>query len=133
MQAKELLALDIGTKRTGIARASTIARIAEPLKTVPTDELAASLEALIKAGGVRTVVVGLPRSLQGDDTQQTGWVRTQMEDIRSKLPEIEFIFQDEALTTKLAETRVGKKFTDVDAEAAAIILQDFLESEAHED
>ena len=128
MAVNEIIALDVGTVRTGIARASTAARIAEPLKTVPTGELAEEIRRLLAEDGMRQIIVGLPRNLNGEETEQTEWVRHFVEDLRSEFPDVDFLWQDEALTTVAATTGSDKKTTDPDAVAASIILQDYLDS-----
>jgi putative Holliday junction resolvase len=130
MANDQILGLDIGKNRTGLARASNLAKLAEPLMTVKTSELIKTLEQLIKEHGYSTIV-GLPRNLQGNETSQTQSVRHWVDDARKKL-KASFYWQDEALTTKMAEAHKlsdGKKSTyGIDAIAAAIILQDFLET-----
>jgi putative Holliday junction resolvase len=129
VDAKQLLGLDVGLKRTGIARASAHARLAEPLLTVSTTEVLKTLKELIKEHDVGTIVVGLPRNLQGDDTQQTTWVRDWVKDIQRKL-DLPFYWQDEVLSTRIAEAKKlkFKRIHDIDSLAAAIILQDFLDT-----
>lgn len=129
MKASEMIGLDVGMKRTGIARASNIARIAEPMESVPTEELIDRLEELVKEKGIDAVVVGLPRNLRGEDTEQTRWVRDWAKSARAKI-KASFYWQDEALTSRLAEAELKKsgKVHDVDSLAAAMILQDFLDS-----
>ncbi len=129
MDSKQLLGLDVGLKRTGIARASDIARLAEPLMTVPTADILKTLKELIDEYNVGTIVVGLPRSLNGSDTTQTSWVRDWVKHIKGKI-ELPFYWQDEALTSRIAEAKkaVYKQKHDIDSLAAAIILQDFLDA-----
>ncbi len=127
MESNEILALDVGTVRTGIARGSTFARLAEPLMSVETAKLFDCLEKLIKEYEVGVVVIGLPRNLNGDDTDQTRWVRTWATDAKKHL-RLPFYWQDEALTTQQAEAHSDNKGHDIDSKAAAIILQDFLDS-----
>ena len=86
------------------------------------------------------IVAGLPRNNQGEETQQTQYVRDFIQKLQAYFAEQEktrlFVrFQDESLTSVMAETRFGNNIsrTDratgkVDAEAAAIILQDFIET-----
>jgi putative Holliday junction resolvase len=133
MDNKQLLGLDVGLKRTGIARASSVAKLAEPLLTVPTTEVLKTVKELIEEYDVGTIVVGLPRNLQGDDTKQTTWVRDWVQHAKSKIG-LSFYWQDEALTSKIAEARklTHKRPHDIDSLAAAIILQDFLDSEEAE-
>lgn len=130
MEIKELIGLDVGIKRTGLARASSAARLAEPLKVVETTDLIDELKAIIKKGPMEAIVVGLPRSLQGKETDQTVWVRGWVQKAKAELEEVPFYWQDEALTSKLALARrlSGKKPQELDALAAQIILQDFLDT-----
>lgn len=129
MDTKQLLALDIGAARTGIARASAVARLPEPLETVETGKLLPRLEEIIKQQPTGLIVVGLPRSLEGKDTKQTQWVRSWVTDAKDRI-DLPFYYQDEALTTHLAEAQAAahKKPADADSLAAAIILQDFLDT-----
>lgn len=122
----EILALDVGSRRVGIARASSVARLAEPLKTVKTEGAIKQLQAMIKENAVEAVIVGLPRNLSGEDTDQTRWVRGWASRAKAEL-DIPLYWQDEALTSQAVESqRHGNKAYDVDALAAAVILQDFL-------
>lgn len=138
-----VLALDVGTRRIGVAFADTSVRIAIPREMIPVDgnefeNIAKNLR-LEKA---EVLVCGYPRNSKGEATRQTALVQVFVEKLkqflaekRQKLPEIRF--QDESLTSVTAEARLsGKKELTrkdrsdgiVDSEAAAIILQDYLES-----
>lgn len=138
-----VLALDVGTRRIGVAFADTSVRIAIPREMIPVDgnefeNIAKNLR-LEKA---EVLVCGFPRNSKGEATQQTALVQEFVEKLKrflaekgQKLPEIHF--QDESLTSVTAEARLsGKKELTrkdrnegiVDSEAAAIILQDYLES-----
>lgn len=129
MEAKELLGLDVGRASSGIARASSVAKLAEPLMSIETSKLADCLHKLVAEGGVGAIIVGLPRNLKGEDTPQTTWVREWVSDIKDKF-DIPFFWQDEALTTQKAESLKLKAKSHIDEHglAAAIILQDFLDS-----
>lgn len=131
MEVKDYIGLDVGKARTGIARGSDIARLAEALKTVPTVQLMDELKVL--APSVAGIVVGLPRNLSGAETEQTAWVRAWVKGAKAQI-KATFYWQDEALTSKLAEAQqLNKgKIKDADALAAAIILQDFLDSDEAE-
>jgi len=124
MAEGDYLALDVGSKRTGIARASSVAKLPEPLKIVETDKLIDELKTLVTAQPALGIVVGLPRNLNGDDTDQTRWVRKWTEQAEKEI-DVPFHFQDEALTTTEALSRQPNN-SQPDAEAAVIILQDFL-------
>lgn len=122
---KEAVGVDVGSARVGIARGSTAAKLSEPLKTVPA---AAAVEE-IAALDPDFVVVGLPRSLDGNETRQTAYVRDW---VRSAMRRIDkpFYWQDEALTSHAAES--SDDAAGRDAVAASVILQDFLDTpEAH--
>ncbi len=128
----EILALDVGAKRVGIARASTSARLAEPLKTIKTDEAIEQLRKIVKENQVELIVAGLPRNLSGEDTEQTRWVRDWVSRAKAELS-LPFYWQDEALTTHIAKSQEPRaKSYGVDAEAAAIILEDFLSTDEND-
>lgn len=128
-QTKDYIAIDLGAVRCGIARASAAARLPEPLPVVPTPKLKDLLQEMVDDGQVEAVIIGLPRNLSGEDTAQTAWVREQAKKLTAPLS-VPVYFQDEALTTAAAKERLvgeGDKI-ELDSEAAAIILQDFLDT-----
>ena len=128
VNTNDYLALDLGNVRTGIARASTEARLPEPLGTIPTSRLLSYLRERIDTGGVEALVVGLPRNLKAEDTDQTKWARNLAEQLKKEF-NLPVYLQDEALTTTIAKKReITGKTIDIDSEAAAIILGDFLET-----
>ena len=133
MNPSQFLALDVGMKRTGIARASAIAKLPEPLMSVDTDNIIDCLNKLISEYSVDAIVIGLPRSLNGDDTDQTKWVREWTKNLKNQI-NLPLYWQDEALTTKVAEEWMKNSKTghDIDAHAAAAILDDFLKSRPEE-
>lgn len=129
MDSKDFIGLDVGQQRTGFARASSVAKIAEPLFTISTTKVIEKLRELIKTGRIEAIVVGLPRNLSGEDTNQTEWVRAWVFKAKKEI-NTPFYAQDEALTSKLAEAKKlsRKKIHDIDSLAASIILQDFINS-----
>lgn len=127
MEAKQILGLDVGKVRTGIARASSVARLAEPLMSVETSKLPACLQELLANDETEAVAVGLPRNLKGEDTAQTTWVRKWASGFKQQI-DVPLFWQDEALTSKQAENlKLKAKSYDEHSLAAAIILQDFLD------
>jgi putative Holliday junction resolvase len=104
VEAKQLLGLDVGMARIGIARASSVARLAEPLMSVATDKAVARLKQLVSELDVESVVVGLPRTLNGNESNQTTWVRDWVSKVKDDFKPT-FYWQDEALSTKTAELR----------------------------
>ena len=126
----KFLALDVGTKRIGVASASTSLRIAVPVMTVEVDGTEIDvIKKLIARDSIDTVVVGYPRNQSGEATAQTEYAQAFAEKLKS-ITNVEF--QDESLTSVMAEERLkasGRAYEkgDIDAHAAAIILQDYLE------
>lgn len=125
---EEFLGLDIGDKRIGVARGSSVAKIAEPLLTIHSDNAISEVQKLIDQIQPIAVVVGLPRNLNGEETAQTIKVREWVNRAKEVIDKT-FYFQDEALTSVEAHNSLpGKKDPGIDAKAAAVILQDFLDS-----
>lgn len=126
------LALDVGDRRIGVAIASAVAKIATPLITVEnTDGIFDELADMCKAQAVGTIVVGLPRTLNGSDTAQTVRSRQFAAELAERLG-TRVVLQDEALTSVQAEReleRRGKAYTkgDIDALAACLILDDYIQ------
>lgn len=132
MDNKQYLGLDVGKVRTGFARGSSVAKIAQPLFTVETAKVATKLKEIMANESVEAVVIGLPRNLNGDDTEQTKWVRQWVDELK-KIVDITIYQQDEALTSKLAEMKKESDTkNDIDSLAAGVILQDFLNSDEAE-
>ena len=139
-----IIALDVGTKRIGVAFADASVRIAVPRTMIPVDgnELAA-IAKQFRLEGAEVIVSGLPRNNQGEETAQTAVVREFIDKLAQYFKEHEqnqplIKFQDETLTSVEAEqyltanthefSRKDRATGILDSEAATIILQDFLES-----
>lgn len=129
----KLIALDVGTKRIGVAKADTSVRIAIPYSAIEVDggEFK-KITSLAKAWDIGNFVIGLPRNSQGEETEQSRYVRNFAKELKRAIPTAKICFQDESLTSVEAEKRLknrkkGYKKGDIDSEAAAIILQDFIE------
>lgn len=126
-----ILALDVGERRIGVAIAHAIARIAGPLTTLEQSErIYTDLAQLIAREGATTLVVGLPRNLNGDHTAQTAAVERFAAELQ-RATAIPLHWQDEALTSRKAEAELearGKPYRkgDIDALSATYILEDFL-------
>lgn len=126
-----ILALDVGQKRIGVALAHHIARLPRPLQTLNNDDAVwQALKEIIAAEEVAEIVVGLPRNLSGNDTAQTAYA-TDFADKLQQAVQLPIHFQDEALTSVQAEQELaarGRQFAkgDIDALAAVYILEDFL-------
>lgn len=128
MQFIEVIGLDVGKKRTGLARINLIAKVPEPLETIETAEALNLLPDIIKQHNSQAVVVGLPRGMQAQETDQTRWVRDWTKGLMG-LVDLPFYWQDEAATSieaeSLAKTIPGMPNTSIDSLSACILLQDF--------
>lgn len=133
-----VLALDVGTKRIGVAYADTAVRIAIPRGMVPVDgnELAA-IAKQYRLEKADCIVSGRPRNNSGEETRQTRMVQDFIESLQNYFVENgqekpTVYYQDESYTSITAEellkpTKADRAAGKVDEEAAAVILQDFLE------
>lgn len=131
-KTRSLVALDVGEKRIGVAVADTEVRIAVPFTTIDVDgnEIAAINEIIVQENA-DTLIIGYPRNQLGESTAQTNFVEQFASKFEDSVPTI--IFQDESLTSVMAEEQLKahkKPYSkgDIDAQAASIILQDYLES-----
>ena len=128
---KNLLALDVGSKRIGVALVSLITKLPKPLTTIDAEsDSIAQIQELVDQEDISAIIIGLPRNLSGEDTEQTKTVRDygHKVEVATKLP---IYWQDEALTSQKAEEElrsrgVGYNKEHVDALAATYILSDFL-------
>ncbi|QHU93924.1 Holliday junction resolvase RuvX [Candidatus Saccharibacteria bacterium oral taxon 488] len=131
MKAKNFLALDVGEKRIGLAMADSQVRIAVPFGWVASDErVMEELAEIMLRHDISLVVVGYPRNQSGEPTQQTEFVVDFVRRLGQLDIDAEIAYQDESLTSVQAEQRLAGKIKDkgeIDAEAASIILQDYLE------
>lgn len=128
-----IIGLDVGEKRIGIAKADSNTRIAVPIGFIDVDGLEwQEIAHIANLNNTNLFVIGLPRSNEGNETAQSLYARNFAKTLTGKIPGARVKLQDESLTSVLAEERLKKRQKkyqkgDIDAEAAAIILQDFLE------
>lgn len=130
-QSSSILALDVGTKRIGVAIADAIARLPRPLTTLESGEdILKQIADLAAEHNASEIVVGLPRGMNGQDTAQTAFTEEFVRKLKQKTG-ILVHMQDEAVTSAQAEEELrqtGKPYSkgDIDALAATYILEDFL-------
>lgn len=127
-----ILALDVGSKRIGVAIASLVARLPRPLTTLDATDskLFQKLEDIINEEAAVELVVGFPRGLDGQYTAQTASIEAFVEQLQEKIV-LPIHLQDEALTSQKARNELeslGRAYTkeDIDALAATYILEDWL-------
>ena len=131
------MGLDVGERRVGVAIGDELGMISSPLTTVQRrDGDLTELRDLAIAKGVDRLVVGLPTGLSGREGPQAAVVRQFADALGAAVgPEIPIVFWDERLTTTVAERMLQdsgrwrrRQKGDVDAVAAAVILQGYLDA-----
>ena len=128
-----LLGLDIGEKRIGVALSDESQLLARPLTAITRAAKRADFETigkLIAEHGVERVIAGLPRTRRGEEGLQARRVRRYVEALAAAIG-VPIVYQDERYTSLEAEERLAvrrrpRQKGDIDAAAAAIILQDYL-------
>ena len=137
-----IAALDIGERRIGVAISDVTQTLARPVGVIQTsglngdalDRTAAEVARLgAEEDGLATLVVGLPRRLDGSPNAMTPRVEAFAARL-SERTELPVILQDERLTSHEAESRLALRERDwrarkqrLDAAAAAVILQEYLD------
>ena len=132
-----LLAIDFGTKRTGIAITDELQIIASGLTTVPTTDLIAFLQDYCSNESVELFIVGEPKQLNNEVSQSEGSILSFLEKLSKHIPHIPVIRVDERFTSKMAfQTMIDSGLTKkqrknkalIDEISATIILQSYLNS-----
>jgi putative holliday junction resolvase len=131
-----IIAIDLGTKRTGLAVTDVLKMIANPLETIETSKLLDFLFAYFQKEPVDTIVLGYPKSLDGTDNEMTPKVISMKDRLSKKFPEQKIVLVDERFTSKMAMQSMiamGSKKKDrkekagnLDKLSATIILQTYL-------
>lgn len=133
-----LLAIDYGTKRTGIAVSDSLKIIANGLTTVATHTLFDFLKKYFEKEVVDCVVVGLPKTMNNEHSENMQHVVGFVRKLQTTYPELKIEYYDERFTSALAQKAMidgGLKKKDrqnkalVDEISATIILQDYMESQ----
>ena len=140
-----VLGLDVGERRIGVAKSDPTALLAAPLTTLIRESDRAAQEAigrLVAEHGATTVVVGVPLSAQGEVTAQVQRIQAFGRKLQ-RMPKVRVVFWDERYTTQTASEALrsqrGRRRgaptphqreaerRRLDAAAAAVILQDYLD------
>lgn len=128
---KSVLSLDVGGKRVGLAIASLDSRLPRPYKTlIQDDNFIEELTQITRDEEVESLIIGLPRNLEGQTTQQTVAIAKFTKELKKHI-DLPIYFQDEAVTSKQAEAELQSRHrsyekSDIDALAATYILEDWL-------
>jgi putative Holliday junction resolvase len=132
-----ILAIDYGQKRVGLAVTDPMQLIANSLDTVATHDILTYISAYVSREQVDKFVVGLPKQMNGTNSESMQYIEPFVKKMREMFPAIELIYVDERFTSVLAHKTMldgGLKKKDrqnkglVDRISATIILQTYMES-----
>lgn len=132
-----ILAIDYGQKRTGLAVTDPLRITANPLLTIPTNQLESWLQNYLVHNQVDEVVIGHPTQLNGQESSSMQYIRPFVQRFRKLFPSMPLREYDERFTSTIAHQAMimggmkKKQRQDkavVDKLAACIILEDYLQS-----
>ena len=127
----KILALDIGDRWTGVAISDPLGILPRPYDTCKTIELYVFLEKIIPKESISTIIVGLPTTLRGTESDQTKKIIAMADDLKKHFSSIEWKMWDERFTSKQAASiktaKTKEEKLKSHAIAAAIILSTYLE------
>lgn len=134
MDHQRILALDYGEKRIGVAISDPLGLAAHPLAYIPAGELA--MDTIVDRCteyDVAEIVVGLPKNMNGSESEKSGLVREFAAHLHAKAGR-PIVFRDERLSTvAVTKTLIEADFSRkkrkeiVDSQAAAFVLQGYLD------
>ena len=132
-----VVGVDVGTKRVGIAVADPLRLFAQVEGTYSPDEAMGVLADLQDEHGIATLVVGWPLTEEGAEDEATEMVDAFVDRIRERVGEVPVERRDERFTSEIAKDLLRRAGVSqpgrydkgrVDAAAAAVILQNYLDS-----
>lgn len=130
------MAIDVGMKRCGIAISDREQLIAGPLEVVERKTLELFVKNYLLQEPVETIVLGHPKTLQGEDNILTDEVRRLAGVLNTNHPDVHIAFFDERYTSKMAfqamidggmRKKERRKKENIDLISAVLILQGFME------
>ncbi len=122
----KILALDIGDRWTGVAISDPLGILPRPYDTFKTSELVAQLEKTIAKENVSTIVVGLPTTMRGTESDQTKKVIAMVDELKNHFPAIQWQMWDERLSSKRAASIKSAKTKEEKLRSHAIAAATFL-------
>lgn len=134
---QRIIALDIGTVRTGVAVSDPLGMFAQGIAVLDVEsDWLGKLAEIVSQYGQPKLLIGLPRRTDGREGPEAARVREISEDIKTRFPGLEVLFWDERFTTAIAQqslisadvSRKDRK-QKVDKIAAALLLQSYLDME----
>ena len=130
----KILSIDFGEKRIGLAVGDSALKVAVPKGVIPSgDRVLEEIDKIVKEGGIKLVVVGLPLTPSGKEGQRAKIVKEFVEALRERLQGVDVELWDERYTTVSAKERIShlspeKQKEIIDAISAQIILEEYLEN-----
>jgi len=139
--AGRVLAVDLGARRVGLAISDATGTLARPLETIEVTGHADAVDRVARRiaelsseeDGLASIVVGMPSALDGTLTPESARASEFIASLATRTP-LAIAVEDERLTSREAESRLALRERDwrgrkrkLDAAAAAIILQDYLD------
>ncbi|MDE5439171.1 Holliday junction resolvase RuvX [Elizabethkingia meningoseptica] len=133
----QIMAIDYGKVRTGLAVTDDMQIIASALQTVETSKLIEFLKTYFQLNKVEEIVVGLPTDLRGNLSEIETEIQQFLEQFKTEFPQIKINRFDERFTSKMASffiSQSGKSKKErqqkglIDKVSATLILQNFLET-----
>jgi putative Holliday junction resolvase len=131
----KIIALDVGTVRTGVAETDPFQIIATGLPTVATKDLLTFLKAYIPRENPEYLVVGEPKRMHGEASEVEGFISQKIAEIKKLFPALRIERMDERFTSKMAaqtiaQSNLKKKQRQnkalVDEVSAVLILQSWM-------
>ena len=137
-----ILAIDYGTKRTGIAVTDPLRIVPGGLKTVATHELQAFLTDYMSREQVDIIVMGYPTNMNGEDSASMKQIRPFTEKLKKLYPDKKVVMFDERFTSVIAQRAIldsgigrmaRRNKALVDEVSATIILESFMDSKLYKE
>lgn len=133
-----ILGLDVGSKTIGVACSDALLMTAQGLETIKRqskEKDIARLKDIVKEKEVHRIVVGKPRHMNGDNSENMAKIELFVDDLKKTMPAMDIVYWDERLTTVMAEqvlmeggVRRKKRKQYIDKMAAILILQNYLDA-----
>ena len=134
-----ILGLDVGSRTIGVACSDALLLTAQGVETIRRKSKQKDferLQELVKEKEVHLIVVGKPRHMNGDYSENIEKIEHFVEELKGVMPDMEFVYWDERLTTVMAHhvlmegnVRREKRKQIVDKMAAVFILQNYLDAQ----
>lgn len=134
-----IVGIDYGRKRVGLAVADPLRLFAQPRGAYPPHKALEELQRISEEEGLEAIVIGWPLTLEGETGEATEAVQAFIGQLQETLPDVQIVRRDERYTSEMAKDAIreyGRRWKGhpkdqkgrVDAAAAALILQDYLDA-----